>query len=128
MRILITGGAGFIGSHIAESLVTQGHDVVIYDNFSTGSRANLAGVATACQVIEGDIRDLDSLVKAVRGVDIQFIKLNPRFSAGGPMLTVEARGKISFLALKLAQGYGLPLIKTTIEITTIRYWKKFFIH
>ena len=65
MKILITGGAGFIGSHIVESLVTEGHNVVVYDNFSTSSRQNLAAVTAACQVIEGDIRDLDSLVKAV---------------------------------------------------------------
>ena len=69
MKYLITGGAGFIGSNIAEVLQEKGEEVVIYDNFSTGFRENLRGFEDNIEVIEGDIRDLDSLKKAVKGVD-----------------------------------------------------------
>ena len=69
MKYLITGGAGFIGSNIAEVLQEKGEEVVIYDNFSTGFRENLQGFEDNIEVIEGDIRDLDSLKKAVKGVD-----------------------------------------------------------
>ena len=69
MKYLITGGAGFIGSNIAEVLQEKGEEVVIYDNFSTGFRENLRGFEHNIEVIEGDIRDLDSLKKAVKGVD-----------------------------------------------------------
>ena len=44
MRVLVTGGAGFIGSHLSERLVLEGHDVVVLDNFSTGRASNLANL------------------------------------------------------------------------------------
>ena len=70
MKILVTGGAGFIGSHIVDNLVRQGHKVIAYDNFSTGSKENLLAVAHDCEVIEGDILDYDKLQKAFTNVDI----------------------------------------------------------
>ena len=67
MRVLVTGGAGFIGSHLSERLVLEGHDVVVLDNFSTGRASNLANLAGSSNftLIEGSILDtqvLDSLV------------------------------------------------------------------
>ena len=53
--ILITGGAGFIGSHLVDSFVKQGHDVIVLDNFSTGRPQNLDHVADKIQLIECDI-------------------------------------------------------------------------
>jgi UDP-glucose 4-epimerase len=72
---LVTGGAGFIGSHVAGRLLDEGHRVRVLDNFSTGSRANLelGGRRTAhLEVIEGDIRDLATVEAATRGVDVVF--------------------------------------------------------
>jgi nucleoside-diphosphate-sugar epimerase len=66
---LVTGGAGFIGSHIARKLVTLGENVRILDNFSTGRRRNLDGVEPAITLIEGDIRDAGVVGRAVGGVD-----------------------------------------------------------
>ncbi len=66
---LVTGGGGFIGSHIAERLVKNGHDVRILDNFSTGKRENLDGFLSDLTLIEGDIRDMDVVRGSVRGVD-----------------------------------------------------------
>ena len=65
---LVTGGAGFIGSHLVEELVQQGRRVRVLDNFSTGSLANLAAVADAIEVVEGDIVDPDTVRSAMRGV------------------------------------------------------------
>ena len=68
---LVTGGAGFIGSHIAEALLGRGDRVRILDNLSTGTRANLVGLRRA-QFIEGDLRDLAAVRRATRGVEVVF--------------------------------------------------------
>lgn len=69
MRILITGGAGFIGSHTAEALLGQGHAVTVFDDFSTGKRENLGGPRPRLSVVEGDVRDFTELMAAMRGCD-----------------------------------------------------------
>jgi nucleoside-diphosphate-sugar epimerase len=68
-RYLVTGGAGFIGSHIAERLVERGDSVVVLDNLSTGKVENLAGFRDRITFIEGDLRDLDTVKGACGGVD-----------------------------------------------------------
>jgi len=67
-RLLITGGAGFIGSHLAEFLVQEDYYVRVLDNFSTGKRVNLAGIS-GLDLVEGDIRDDVLLHQAMEGVD-----------------------------------------------------------
>jgi len=69
MRYLVTGGAGFIGSHIVDELVRRGHEVIVLDNLSTGKRENLAGVLDKIELIVGDITELDRVRAACRGVD-----------------------------------------------------------
>ena len=71
-KYLITGGAGFIGSHIAEALLDKGESVRIFDNFATGKTSNLAVLKGGAQIIEGDLRDLDSVRSAVQGVEVVF--------------------------------------------------------
>ena len=66
MRVLVTGGAGFIGSWTVEALVTAGHDVSVYDSFVTGKATYLSGGATDCTVTRGDIRHPLALQRAVR--------------------------------------------------------------
>ncbi len=66
-RTLVTGGAGFIGSHLAAHLAIRGDDVVVLDNFSTGHRENLDGIPV--QLVEGDIRDFSCLAEVMQGVD-----------------------------------------------------------
>ena len=68
-KFLITGGAGFIGSHLAESLIGPGHAVRILDNFSTGRKENLSAVSGKVEMIEGDIRDRNAVRTAVAGMD-----------------------------------------------------------
>ena len=65
---LVTGGGGFIGSHIAEALVRRGDRVRVLDNFSTGRRENLEAL-TAIDLVEGDLQDADTVRRAVAGVD-----------------------------------------------------------
>jgi UDP-glucose 4-epimerase len=67
---LVTGGAGFIGSHLIDRLLVQGHKVRVLDNFSTGHRHNLRHVLNDIELIEGDIRDPDTVRRAVHGTEI----------------------------------------------------------
>ena len=71
MKILITGGAGFIGSNLSEYFLNKGYQVVCLDNFSTGNRKNLINFLddSKYELIEGDIRNLSDCQKAVAGVD-----------------------------------------------------------
>ena len=69
MKYLITGGAGFIGSNIATRLVEMGEQVRILDNFSSGFRENLTALGDSVELIDGDIRDYWTVVKAVDGID-----------------------------------------------------------
>jgi UDP-glucose 4-epimerase len=73
-RFLVTGGAGFIGSHLVERLLADGHDVRVLDNFSSGRLDNLAfaGPDDALAIIRGDVRDLPCVEAAAAGVDVIF--------------------------------------------------------
>lgn len=76
-RYLVTGGAGFIGSHLVRALLDQGAHVRVLDNFSTGKRENLGGLdsqfgGSRFQVQEGDVRDRVSVESAVRDVEVIF--------------------------------------------------------
>ena len=72
VKYLVTGGAGFIGSHIVRTLLDQGAGVRVLDNFSTGKRENLADSDDRLDIIEGDLRDDSRVTEAVRGIDIIF--------------------------------------------------------
>jgi len=72
MRAFITGGAGFIGSHLADALIARGDTVTILDNMSTGSRKNIAHLEGKIKVHEGDIRDKELVDKLVKDSDTIF--------------------------------------------------------
>lgn len=72
MKTLVTGGAGFIGSHIATRLIEDGHQVRILDNLSTGSRMNLAHLAGRIEFVEGDVADAAIVEQAVDGIEVVF--------------------------------------------------------
>ena len=71
-RVLVTGGAGFIGSNLVEALLERGDDVRVLDNFSTGSRRNLAALGGDVEVVEGDLRSYERVHTAVRGTEVVF--------------------------------------------------------
>jgi UDP-glucose 4-epimerase len=70
MRVFITGGAGFIGSHLCDALLAQGHQVSILDNMSTGSAANIAHIKDQIEIHQGDIRDVALVEKAMASADL----------------------------------------------------------
>jgi UDP-glucose 4-epimerase len=68
-KFLVTGGAGFIGSHIAEALVRRGDAVRVFDNLSTGHRANMESFRDRIEFVEADLLDYPAVARAVEGVD-----------------------------------------------------------
>lgn len=72
MRALVTGGSGFIGSHIVQRLVESGHKVRVVDDFSTGKRENLDAVARDVEIITGDVRDRAAMDKHAAGCEVIF--------------------------------------------------------
>lgn len=69
---LVTGGAGFIGSHLVEHLAARGYPVRVLDNFDTGQPSNLAHIAQAPEIIAADVSDLAAVAKAMKGVDVVY--------------------------------------------------------
>lgn len=69
LKILVTGGLGFIGSHCVEDLVKKGASVRVYDDFSSGVLDNLKSVKDSVEIIRGNILDLDSLLRAAKGME-----------------------------------------------------------
>ena len=70
MRVLITGGAGFIGSHLADHYVNAGHEVTVLDNFSTGSKTNISYLEGKITVVDGDIRNIDLIDQLTQDSDL----------------------------------------------------------
>ena len=70
MHTLVTGGAGFIGSHLVEALLQRGDSVRVLDNFSSGSRENLAALPGHLEILEGDLRDAETVRLAVQDVEL----------------------------------------------------------
>jgi UDP-glucose 4-epimerase len=72
MKVLVTGGAGFIGSNLVRALLERGDDVRVLDNFSTGNRGNLTEITDDVEIVEGELRSYERVHNAVRGVDLVF--------------------------------------------------------
>ncbi len=72
-KVLVTGGAGFIGSHIVDRLLDDGHEVIVLDDFSTGHRSNLSE-HKALTIVEGDISNFDTVKQCMQGIDWVFHK------------------------------------------------------
>lgn len=94
MKALITGGAGFIGSHLAERLLKDGHNVAVIDNLSTGSLDNIEGFRRQAgfEFVEGDIRNVETMESLVKKRDVVFhlaAAVGVKLIAERPVHTIE---------------------------------------
>ena len=113
MKILVTGGAGFIGSHIAEYLVQRGDDVTVLDNLITGSKENLTKISDKINFVNGDIRDhklLEKLVSDTTGVfhEAALASVQQSFSMKDEYIDVNVTGTENIF--KLAKEYGFKIV------------------
>src|SRR5881394_1746737 len=112
MRFLVTGGAGFIGSHIIEHLLQSNHQARVLDNFTTGKRDNLSFAARnpSLEIMEGDIRDPGAVASAMSGVDGVFHEaalVSVPKSVEQPALSFDINVKGTFTVFDAARQAGV---------------------
>src|SRR5688572_10278922 len=106
---LVTGGAGFIGSHVVDDLIERGRPVRVFDNMSTGRRENLSRVLDRVDLVEADLLDTSALAAAMQGVDVVYhqaaLRSVPR-SVEEPVETnrVNVEGTLNVLMAARAAG------------------------
>jgi UDP-glucose 4-epimerase len=115
MRAFVTGGAGFIGSNLVDRLLAAGHEVTVYDNFSTGQREFLeaAGQNPRCRIITGDLLDLPELKPALAGHDFVFhlaANADVRFGTHHPHKDLEQNTIATFHVLEAMRAGGVNRI------------------
>ncbi|MGA2505261.1 MAG: SDR family oxidoreductase [Anaerolineales bacterium] len=137
MRTLVTGGAGFIGSHIVEELLQRGHTVRVLDNFSTGTRKNLEDFQGKVEILEGDLCDAETVKTAVRDVEhifhlAAFVSVPQSMSDPETCFEVNVGGTVTLLEAARRAGsrkvvissstavYGDTDVFPTTEETTLR--------
>ena len=113
MKILVTGGAGFIGSHIAEYLVQRGDDVTVLDNLHTGKKENLVKINDKITFVNGDIRDYNLLEKLVSDVsdvyhEAALASVQQSFNMKDEYVDVNVNGTENIF--KLAREYGFKVV------------------
>lgn len=107
---LVTGGAGFIGSHLVEALVARGERVRVLDNFSTGRWENLSAVQDQIEVIAGDIRDPQAVRRAMEGIQVVAhlaARVSVAASLEDPQETMEVNTKGTLNLLEAARWSGI---------------------
>lgn len=111
MRAFVTGGAGFVGSHVVDRLLRDGHDVTAFDNLSTGQPEFLAAARghTAFRFVEGDLLDADGLARALAGHDTVFhfaANADVRFGTRHPRRDLEQNTIGTFHVLEAMRAHG----------------------
>ena len=119
MKVFLTGGAGFIGSHIADSLVQDGHETIIYDDFSSGHKDNIKNVMNSAEIVEGDVLDKEKLFDICpENVDVishQAAQLEIFGCIDDPVmdLTTNAAGTINILELARRKNVSKVIIASS---------------
>ncbi len=110
MKALVTGGAGFIGSHICDALVARGDEVVVFDNFATGLESNLEHLAGKIRIHRGDVRKASDLAAAIGGCEVVFhlaaMPSVPR-SVEDPVTSFEVNAMGTLNVLNAARLHGV---------------------
>lgn len=109
-RILVTGGAGFIGSHLVEALLERGHKVRVLDNFSTGKRNNLRSVRNDIEILAGDCGDPKTAVKAMKGIEVVYHEAavpSVALSVAEPFASHHANATATMAMLVAARDAGV---------------------
>ena len=109
-RILVSGGAGFIGSHLVEALLERGHKVRVLDNFSTGRRNNLRGVRNDIEILAGDCADPKTAAKAMKGIEVVYHEAavpSVALSVAEPFASHHANATATMAMLVAARDQGV---------------------
>jgi UDP-glucose 4-epimerase len=114
-RALVTGGAGFIGSHLAERLLADGAEVVVYDNFSTGQRPFVEALERSeeATIVEGDVLDRELLTRTLTGCDVVFhlaANADVRFGLEDPGRDFRQNAQATFEVLEAMRANGITRI------------------
>jgi len=110
---LVTGGAGFIGSHLVEALVRRGDQVAVLDNLTTGNMENLDALRGKFDIIRGDIRNETDLDKALNGIDVVYhlaAHISVAESMIAPSKTFDINVTGTNLLLQTARSHGVKKV------------------
>jgi UDP-glucose 4-epimerase len=115
MRVVVTGGAGFIGSHLAEALVGAGHDLVVLDDLSTGSLANLAALDASSRLrfVEGSILEAGLVDELLAGADLCYhlaAAVGVRRIMEQPLQSLRTNLRGTELVLEAADHHRVPIV------------------
>jgi UDP-glucose 4-epimerase len=121
VKVLVTGGGGFIGSNLVRRLLERGDDVRVLDNFSTGNRRNLDGIEDEVEMVEGDLRSYERVHNATRGVELVFhqgaLPSVPR-SVQDPLTTaaVNVEGTLNVLLAARDEGVARVVFASSSSV------------
>ena len=115
MNIVVTGGAGFIGSHLTERLLKDGNNVIVIDNLTTGSLENIedSGRHPRFEFVEGDIRDAELIRPLIERSDVVFhlaAAVGVRLIADDPVHTIETNIGGTEVVLNIANEFGKKIL------------------
>ena len=116
MKVIVTGGAGFIGSHLVEYLSSEGHSVKVIDNFSTGRKENLEHVRDKIEIIEGDLNTFEDLPNLIKGNDWVF-----HLAALADIVPSIQNPEQYFNANVISNKIGLIINKNSLLIVFIKF-------